>query len=142
MTQSPPDPHTGRIGAQRCVTTHRERAPQRTPRFPDTAWGRLRGDRGWSLRELAARSGLNIADLSRIERGLQGATPDQAAGILGAYQGRTLELDGDDGLDGLYLLRVTPETYRLRSIDDPAENIAERRRTIGSLVDRLDDDDN
>lgn len=58
--------------------------PQRTPRAPDTPWGRLRGARGWSLRELSRRSGVNPADLSRIEHGL-GPTPDQARLLLTAY---------------------------------------------------------
>lgn len=85
MTRSAPDTGIRTAGPAPCVTTRRETAPQRRPRFPDTPWGRLRGERGWSLRELGRRSGLNIADLSRIERGLQGATPDQARGILEAF---------------------------------------------------------
>jgi transcriptional regulator with XRE-family HTH domain len=80
-----PSPATGHDAPMTCVTTHQRRPAQRTPRSPNTPWGRLRGERGWSLRDLAARSGVNIADLSRIERGLQGATPDQARAILEAY---------------------------------------------------------
>lgn len=60
-------------------------APQRTPRFHDTPWGRLREPTGWSLRQLAHRSGVNIADLSRIEQGQGCPTPDQARRLLAAY---------------------------------------------------------
>lgn len=68
-------------GAVRC------NAPQRTPRFPDTAWGRLRGARGWSLRELEAATGINAGVLSRIERGIGGPSPDQARKLLAVYDG-------------------------------------------------------
>lgn len=64
----------------------RTNALQRTPRFPDTPWGRLRGTRGWSLRELAALSGINAGELSRIERGM-GPTPDRARILLAIYDG-------------------------------------------------------
>lgn len=60
--------------------------PQRTPRAPNTPWGRLRGERGWSLRQLAEQSGVNPADLSRIERGM-GPTPDQARKLLAIFDG-------------------------------------------------------
>jgi transcriptional regulator with XRE-family HTH domain len=60
--------------------------PQRRPRFPDTPWGRLRGSAGWSLRDLAALTGINPADLSRIERGI-GPTPDHARRLLAVYDG-------------------------------------------------------
>lgn len=63
----------------------RTNAPQRAPRAPDTPWGRLRGERGWSLRELGLRSGVNPADLSRIERGIGGPTPEQARRLLTAF---------------------------------------------------------
>lgn len=68
------------------VTTRQEPLPQRAPKYADTPWGRLRAERRWSLRDLAGRSGVNIGDLSRIERGQQAATPDQARGILEAYE--------------------------------------------------------
>lgn len=64
----------------------RGRAPQRQPRFPDTPWGRLRRSTGWSLRELAERTSINVADLSRIERGI-GPTPDHARRLLAVYDG-------------------------------------------------------
>lgn len=60
---------------------------QRRPHAPDTPWGRLRAARGWSLRELAEKTGINPADLSRIERGIGGATPDQAHRLLAVYEG-------------------------------------------------------
>jgi transcriptional regulator with XRE-family HTH domain len=62
-----------------------ETRPQRRPRFSDTPWGRLRESTGWSIRETARRTGVNTADLSRIERGLA-PTPDQARLLLAAYQ--------------------------------------------------------
>jgi hypothetical protein len=61
-------------------------APQRTPKAPDTPWGRLRGDRGWSLRELGALTGINAGVLSRIERDTR-VTPDQARKLLAVYDG-------------------------------------------------------
>lgn len=61
--------------------------PQQTHHAPDTPWGRLRSERGWSIRELAERSGINRGDLSKIERGLGCATPDQARRLLAAYEG-------------------------------------------------------
>jgi plasmid maintenance system antidote protein VapI len=62
-------------------------APQRTPHAPDTAWGRLRQPTGWSLRELAGRTGINAGELSRIERGRTCPTPDQARVLLAAFDG-------------------------------------------------------
>lgn len=55
------------------------------PKAPDTPWGRLRGARGWSLREVEARTGINAGVLSRIERGIGGPTPDQALALLTTY---------------------------------------------------------
>jgi hypothetical protein len=66
--------------------TVRCNAPQRTPKAPATPWGRLRGDRGWSLRDLEAATGINAGTLSRIERGF-GPTPDQARELLAVYDG-------------------------------------------------------
>lgn len=60
-------------------------APQRTPRFPDTAWGRLRQSTGWSLRALAEKTGLNPGTLSRIENGRACASPDEARRLLDAF---------------------------------------------------------
>ncbi len=74
---------TDRLAALR--TNAPASVPQRAPRFPDTPWGRLRAVRRWSLRELARRSGINPADLSRIERFTGGAQPDQALLLLVAY---------------------------------------------------------
>lgn len=62
-------------------------APQRTPKFTDSAWGSLRAPTGWSLRDLADRTGINAGELSRIERGRSCPTPDQARRILAAYEG-------------------------------------------------------
>ena len=59
--------------------------PQKTPRAPDTPWGRLRGTRRWSLRHLSELTGINIADLSRIERGISAVTPEQAQRLLKTY---------------------------------------------------------
>jgi hypothetical protein len=59
-------------------------APQRAPKWPDTPWGRLRGEKSWSLRQLEARTGINAGVLSRIERGF-GPSPDQARKLLAAY---------------------------------------------------------
>lgn len=67
------------------ASTLRCNAPQRTPRFHDTAWGRPRRDLGWSLRAMAERTGINIADLSRIDSGRAAPTPDQARAILRAF---------------------------------------------------------
>jgi hypothetical protein len=61
-------------------------APQRTPKAPDTPWGRLRAARSWSLRDLEAQTGINPGTLSRIERGF-GPTPDQARKLLAVYDG-------------------------------------------------------
>jgi Helix-turn-helix len=58
--------------------------PQRMPHAPDSPWGRLRGPLGWSLRELAERTGISAGDLSRIERGF-GPTPDHARRLLEVY---------------------------------------------------------
>lgn len=52
----------------------------------DTPWGRLRAGRAWSLRELAARSGVNAGEISKIERGRTCATPDQARALLEALE--------------------------------------------------------
>jgi transcriptional regulator with XRE-family HTH domain len=58
--------------------------PQREHRYPATPWGRLRAERGWSLRQLAERTGINKGTLSRIERGF-GPTPDHARRLLAAF---------------------------------------------------------
>ena len=81
-----PDAHADVLPAAALRTNAPATPKQRTPRAPDTPWGRLRGSRGWSLRELAARTGVNPADLSRIERGM-GPTPDQARRLLAEYDG-------------------------------------------------------
>jgi hypothetical protein len=86
-TASRPDARADvvRAGALR---THAPATPkQRTPHAPDTPWGRLRGARGWSLRHVGELTGVNIADLSRIERGIGGPTPDQARRLLAVYDG-------------------------------------------------------
>jgi hypothetical protein len=85
---------TGPIGSNRTATV-RCNAPQRTPRYPDTPWGRLRGARGWSLRELEAKTGINAGVLSRIERGIGGATPDQARVLLAVFDGPLSRGDDD-----------------------------------------------
>lgn len=76
-------PAPGRAEALRC------NAPrdvlQRTPKAPDTPWGRLRGARGLSLRELEEKVGINAGSLSRIERTPGGATPDQARKLLAFF---------------------------------------------------------
>jgi hypothetical protein len=59
--------------------------PQRRHRVPDTPWGRERAALGWSLRELAERSGLNRGDLSRFERGRGCPTPEQARQLLATF---------------------------------------------------------
>jgi ribosome-binding protein aMBF1 (putative translation factor) len=59
-----------RTESGRCNTAH------------GTPWGRLRGETGWSLRELARRSGVNAGEISNIERGLACPTPAQALAIL------------------------------------------------------------
>jgi transcriptional regulator with XRE-family HTH domain len=52
--------------------------------MPDTPWGRLRRETGWSLRDLAVRAGVNTAELSRIERGI-GPGPAVARRLLAVY---------------------------------------------------------
>jgi predicted transcriptional regulator len=69
-----------RASASRCNAS-----PNQIPRAPDTPWGRPRGIRGWSLRELANRSDVDAGALSRIERGMGCPTPDQARRILRAF---------------------------------------------------------
>jgi hypothetical protein len=79
---------TDRRSALRCNaadSTAGEPPPQRAPRAPDTEWGRPRAARGWSLRELSKRTGINVADLSRIERGLSCAKRDQARRLLAVF---------------------------------------------------------
>lgn len=66
------------------AATLRTNAPQRMPHAPATPWGRLRRLTGWSLRELADRSRVNAAELSRIERGI-GPTPSRARRLLEVY---------------------------------------------------------
>ncbi len=62
--------------------------PPRAPRrAPETPWGRLRNEVGWSLRELEERTGINRGDLSKFERGRGCPTPDQAMAIVGAVRG-------------------------------------------------------
>lgn len=78
-------PSADRGVSQRCNTAGA--LPQRTPKFVDSAWGRLRTPTGWSLRELAERTGINAGELSKIERGRSSPTPDQARRILAAYDG-------------------------------------------------------
>jgi predicted transcriptional regulator len=58
---------------------------QRQPKAPDTEWGRPRGALGWSLRDLAEKTGINAGELSRIERGRSCPSRDQARRILDAY---------------------------------------------------------
>jgi hypothetical protein len=70
--------------AERLVSL-RCNAPQRTPRAPATVWGSPRGRLGWSLRELASRTGINAGELSRIERGRSCPSPDQALRLLRAF---------------------------------------------------------
>ncbi len=79
---SGPDARTKRTRGE----TLRCNAPQRTPKTPDTAWGRLRAAKGWSLRDLEARTGINAGVLSRIERGIGGPGPSQAMALLDAYE--------------------------------------------------------
>lgn len=67
--------------------------PQRTPRFPDTPWGRLRAAHGWSLRELARRTRISTGDLSRIERFTGGVTPDQARLLIAVFDYREPETE-------------------------------------------------
>lgn len=79
-TRRPDSPASG--------TTHAT-APRREPlarcnSAHGTPWGRLRGQTGMSLRELARRSGVNAGEISKIERGLGCPTPDQAIRILNA----------------------------------------------------------
>lgn len=47
-----------------------------------TTWTGLRAERGLSLRQLEARTGINRGTLSLIEAGRLIPTPDQAAAIL------------------------------------------------------------
>jgi hypothetical protein len=61
------------------------RPAQKTPHAPDTPWGRLRAPLGWSLRDLSERTGIHIAALSRIERRIEGPTPDQARALLRVF---------------------------------------------------------
>lgn len=76
------------VGSARALRCNaRDTAPQRQARFNNTPWGRLRAERGWSLRHLAELADVNIADLSRIERGISSPSPDQARRILAAYDG-------------------------------------------------------
>jgi len=75
--------------------TVRCNAPQRTPKAPATPWGRLRGARGWSLRELESKTGVNAGVLSRIERGIGGPTPDQARRLLAVFDGMPRTRDDD-----------------------------------------------
>ncbi len=67
--------------------TLRCNAPQRAPRFRDTPWGRPRRELGMSLRDLCAASGINIADLSRIDSGKSAPTPEQARRLLAVFDG-------------------------------------------------------
>lgn len=85
VTAAPtPDRPISRQPADRAEAV-RCNAPQRTPKAPDTPWGRLRSARGWSLRDLEAQTGINAGVLSRIERGIGGPTPDQALKLLKTY---------------------------------------------------------
>jgi hypothetical protein len=59
--------------------------PQQRRHAPDTPWGRERAALGWSLRELAERSGVNRGDLSKFERGRGCPTPDQARQLLATF---------------------------------------------------------
>lgn len=49
-------------------------------------WAKIREDLGVSLRELEDRTGINRGELSKIERGLQCPTPDQAWVLLAAQR--------------------------------------------------------
>lgn len=71
-----------RARALRCNAT--QVPDQRRPKFPNTPWGKLRGARGWSLRDVEHRTKVNAGVLSRIERGI-GPTPDQAAKLVTLY---------------------------------------------------------
>jgi transcriptional regulator with XRE-family HTH domain len=55
--------------------------------IPDTPWGQLRARDGWSIRELAERTGINRGDLSKFERGRGCPTPDQARRLLAVFDG-------------------------------------------------------
>lgn len=89
-TPSGPDtaPRVVRARTVRCnaPAATKTDAPQRMPKFPPTPWGRLRGARGWSLRQLEELTEINAGVLSRIERGF-GPTPDQARRLLAVYDG-------------------------------------------------------
>jgi ribosome-binding protein aMBF1 (putative translation factor) len=63
-----------------------EEAPQRRPSFHDTTWGRPRARLGWSLRQLAAASGINAGELSRIERGKSCPTFEQASILVDVFR--------------------------------------------------------
>ena len=92
----------------------------------------LRGERGWALEELAARSGVSRASLSRLENA--GVSPTaQVLGKLCAAFGLTLSrlmLMVEDGFAPL-LRRdeqpqwSDPETgFRRRSVSPPAQSLA------------------
>jgi hypothetical protein len=74
----------GQIAGAQSVAV-RCNAPQRTPRAPDTEWGRPRAQLGWSLRFLAEVTGINAPELSRIERGRACPTREQARRLNAAY---------------------------------------------------------
>lgn len=75
-----------RTRPERADTLRCNAPQQRQPKAPDTPWGRLRGARGWSLRDLERESGINAGVLSRIERDTR-VTPDQARTLLAVYDG-------------------------------------------------------
>jgi transcriptional regulator with XRE-family HTH domain len=64
---------------------------QRVVQPPATPWGKARAGRGWSIRELADRTGINRGDISKFERGRGCPTPDQARRLLAAFDGSILE---------------------------------------------------
>jgi transcriptional regulator with XRE-family HTH domain len=93
---------------------------------------RLRTGRGWSLDELARRSGVSRATLSRLERVEVSATAQvlgRLAAAFGLTPSRLLQLAEEEGAPLVRRrdqpLWVDPETgFRRRSVSPPASGLA------------------
>lgn len=93
---------------------------------------RLRLERGLSLREASARSGLSISFLSALERGVSGASVATLQRLTAAYDTTLLELFGapDDGTTDRLVTADRRRALRLGTTEVRIEELARGARQL------------
>jgi DNA-binding Xre family transcriptional regulator/quercetin dioxygenase-like cupin family protein len=117
------------------------RAAMTENRIEDTARRRLRGlrvARGWTLDELARRSGIGASTISRIETGHRRLAIDQLADLARALETTIDDLLGDDSADDV-VIRPTRNTngngvvhWPLTRMHDPSGRVVAKMRIPAS----------